>query len=760
MTRKYSQHHRGFKKNAAPPKTTDMSVPCLMKSISVTSLSSCESYDEDLLPSPKRLSESFCSTDLPGLQSSSSFSMESSSNNSESADFYSPFSSPTDRRDNRTSHPLKNSSAPRPVTPPEDSSKSTRNMHRSSRSEQEIERNSPAPLVREQQPEERENSLSIPSLKHKNASNTNYNRDDDVNFQDLNMDNASELLISSSHKKSMSTRAKPAIVSPDNKWNHHADKIKQARDRRKEPPRRKKSKGCLDSIMASSTQRHHQRRGSLSSDASEDRWDHESTKRQHPGHPDYSPDNRVHKKDVAPSLRRRVADSKESEAAQPRRRRPIEHSTSKGDLASSLRHGRYSETKATSKKTDFAPSSIRRRTTVQYESDTESDCLEMKQHANNMDDEDDDINSINSDDQNPAPIDPLKCDDDNDVPVRRSLLSRKNKRACGKEPASIDRRAQLRRSSRSERSSLRCDRRLSKPLRRTSGSDPGRTGSRRSFSRRSFLSKSKSGSLSSLFTSATSSTSFGARTSFRQSLRRSGSNSQSSMGSFLLRCNRSCSNHSRVNAGGSSNHCRDSGGLSDHGRPVKEMNIFGAEMISTEFILGELEEVKNNPDIVRLEFEDILDRCKSDLARAIKDVLNHDDRPWERVRFVDEVIMDGTRTYRSWLQKKRSFLRHVGNVCTLKLIPVTFSTKLTINSNGYAGNEDDSITMTPDDVVSLLQDAQKDKSVTSLDLTTTQTTEDIVRALTALFECDDRKWASVHLQMTGSGPCQPGSLLQ
>ena len=189
------------------------------------------------------------------------------------------------------------------------------------------------------------------------------------------------------------------------------------------------------------------------------------------------------------------------------------------------------------------------------------------------------------------------------------------------------------------------------------------------------------------------------------------------------------------------------------------MNIFFSDMISTEFILGQIQEAKENPNIVRLELEDLLERCNNEIASAIKDLLECDDRPWEQVTFTNEVHMDERSSYRPWLQRKNFVFRLLGNVCTRKVIPMTCSTKLIIEDTSNADVRDDDvadcIVSAPDAdeaLVALLNDVQKDTDVTMLKLSTSNSTPALVGALTDLFKCDDREWESVQLKLSGRAP--------
>ena len=182
-------------------------------------------------------------------------------------------------------------------------------------------------------------------------------------------------------------------------------------------------------------------------------------------------------------------------------------------------------------------------------------------------------------------------------------------------------------------------------------------------------------------------------------------------------------------------------------------------MVGTDYILSQIQEAKENPEIVRLELEDLLERCATEIALAVKDLLVCDDRPWEGVHFIDEVHMDGLSSYRPWMQRKDQFFRLLGNVCTLKLIPMTFTTKLIIEDAGMLAandeNEDDCTMSVPEyeeGLVDLLREIQADTSVKVLKLSTTHSSYAVIKELTHLFQCDDRKWESVQLQLSGKAP--------
>ena len=254
------------------------------------------------------------------------------------------------------------------------------------------------------------------------------------------------------------------------------------------------------------------------------------------------------------------------------------------------------------------------------------------------------------------------------------------------------------------------------------------------FSRRNANSSSRSISSMDTFSSVTSSRSASAS---RRSLRSlSSRDSSNSLGSFLLPVRNT---KSRSFSNSSSRFHRHS----------TELNIFGSDIVSTDFILAQLREAKENADIVKVEFEDLLEHCTIEIVSAIQELLICDDRPWESVHFVDEIIVDSKSICRSKLQRKCSFTRNLKTICKLKLIPLTFCTKLTLSSTHINQGEE---SLTPANMARLLRRAQIYKNVTVLHVITHDVTLAIVKELTSLFCCDNRNWKSVHHELSGSGP--------
>jgi len=67
-------------------------------------------------------------------------------------------------------------------------------------------------------------------------------------------------------------------------------------------------------------------------------------------------------------------------------------------------------------------------------------------------------------------------------------------------------------------------------------------------------------------------------------------------------------------------------------------NIFGSDIVSTESILSHIDGVKKNPNITKLELEDLVTSCHhQSMLPNIKLLLTSDDRPWESLKFVDGI---------------------------------------------------------------------------------------------------------------------------
>ncbi|CAB9520721.1 expressed unknown protein [Seminavis robusta] len=171
------------------------------------------------------------------------------------------------------------------------------------------------------------------------------------------------------------------------------------------------------------------------------------------------------------------------------------------------------------------------------------------------------------------------------------------------------------------------------------------------------------------------------------------------------------------------------------------MNILGSDgLVSTDFILDRLDEVQRHPGIVKLELEDFLGRSRD--ARIIAVALRHlmlcDDRPWESVRFVDDMRASNVATLKQWQVQKKLFLRNLGTVFQERLVPVQYQTKVSLPD-----------TLGKVDSVALLKFMQKEKSITTLTFSAKESDPVVLQALVDLFQCDNRAWQDVTLNLSG-----------
>jgi len=184
------------------------------------------------------------------------------------------------------------------------------------------------------------------------------------------------------------------------------------------------------------------------------------------------------------------------------------------------------------------------------------------------------------------------------------------------------------------------------------------------------------------------------------------------------------------------------------GATENSLNIFGSDIVSASAIIEDIQKAADNQCICRLELEDFFMAEREnpeEIALALKELLENDNRPWECVQFMDD-IMDGA-IYNEFADRRKRFLRAMHGVFDARLIPVSYRAKITLSSGS----------LNMDQMVELLFYLQGDKSVTDLTLKSEQVDESIIRALTKLFTADKRKWHSVTLQLSGTGPGKPGS---
>jgi hypothetical protein len=208
---------------------------------------------------------------------------------------------------------------------------------------------------------------------------------------------------------------------------------------------------------------------------------------------------------------------------------------------------------------------------------------------------------------------------------------------------------------------------------------------------------------------------------------------------------RTKSSDGQTNAFGGMRRGRKKGGvvLSDG-----TMNIFGNDLVSTERIMEDIAKAKTEQEYIRLELEDFFMADREDyetLPLALKDLVEGDDRPWEGVDFVDD-ILDGS-SFHDFKERKKFFMKTFAGVCEARLIPCSFKAKITISND----------TLDMEEMVELLFFLRSEKSVTELTLKSDEVDESIIRGLTELFKSDRRKWSQVTLQLSGSGPGKPAT---
>ena len=180
-----------------------------------------------------------------------------------------------------------------------------------------------------------------------------------------------------------------------------------------------------------------------------------------------------------------------------------------------------------------------------------------------------------------------------------------------------------------------------------------------------------------------------------------------------------------------------------------KLNIFGSDLVSVETILEDIEKAKNNPDLSKLELEDFFmaERAEPEIiATALADLFQMDvyGHAWELITFTDD-ILDGA-IYGEFVARKKAFIRAMEGVFEKNLIPVAYKSKITISSGSLTMNE----------MLELLFYLRGDRSVISLTLKSDKVDESIIHGLIGLFKADKRKWMSVTLQLSGSGPGKPG----
>jgi hypothetical protein len=182
------------------------------------------------------------------------------------------------------------------------------------------------------------------------------------------------------------------------------------------------------------------------------------------------------------------------------------------------------------------------------------------------------------------------------------------------------------------------------------------------------------------------------------------------------------------------------------------LNIFGSDLVSTGFILNQLEELDKNHDIIKVELEDCLvTRRAMAIPLRLKEIVAGDKttlmRPWEGIHFVDELFLsslDGAAVYKDFKRNRRHFIKALDGVYAQQVIPLSQQVKVHLthqDDNDATDDEKDSSST----MVALLQQFQKDVAVTTINVTTRKASLELVQALTLLLQCDDRPWDTTML---------------
>ncbi|CAB9526028.1 expressed unknown protein [Seminavis robusta] len=109
-----------------------------------------------------------------------------------------------------------------------------------------------------------------------------------------------------------------------------------------------------------------------------------------------------------------------------------------------------------------------------------------------------------------------------------------------------------------------------------------------------------------------------------------------------------------------------------------EQNVFCADIISTDFIIDKLKEVRNNAQVLKLEIEDLLTSPHGSVLSLIKAIAISGSRDWQWVRFVDTVDPYDFAKYQQ--QKKaimQDYQRSIDDTCKYQGI-ISFDTTFRI----------------------------------------------------------------------------------
>ena len=103
----------------------------------------------------------------------------------------------------------------------------------------------------------------------------------------------------------------------------------------------------------------------------------------------------------------------------------------------------------------------------------------------------------------------------------------------------------------------------------------------------------------------------------------------------------------------------------------KELNIFCSDtIVSTEFTLSRFEFAQKTSSIIRLEFEDLLERKDQSLFLEVLDIMIADRRPWQYIRFADHLY--SAERYDRYLGLKKDLWRLLQDDAVRRHIPIQF----------------------------------------------------------------------------------------
>lgn len=197
--------------------------------------------------------------------------------------------------------------------------------------------------------------------------------------------------------------------------------------------------------------------------------------------------------------------------------------------------------------------------------------------------------------------------------------------------------------------------------------------------------------------------------------------------------------------------------------PESELNLFGdSDLITTNFLLSQIDHAKKHKEICRLELEDVLDRrCDendpeddgSAIPLALRELFLQDDREWESVHFAND-INDELTGYKPFMERRQKFWNHLDDVLEDKGIPYSIETRVNVN---IVSSPSTSETI---HMLELLLDLQSDPTVTVLNIIFNHVTQSLIHSVTHLMRCDDRKWERVILKFSCDDEKKKGKAIQ